>query len=942
MKLKHVLNYKNLNKYKALTQQINEYEKSYLLLKKEELAHKIKEIKNNKNISKAHKILHAMALSKIAAKYVFGYTYYNVQLMGALALIDGCIAEMKTGEGKTLTCSAAVAANFILDFKTHVATANEYLAQRDQETLKPLYDCLGITSSYNNSKMDVLIKKQVYQSDVVYSTAQEFGFDYLRDNLVLSLQEKVQPLEFHHIKAIIDEVDFILIDEARTPLIISGDAPVKEVDIYNKILSFIPLFKKMKEAPEESNIFITEAIPDGDFWLDEKHKTAYLSEKGYEKLEKLALENGLIQESFQQEESALYHHHYSWIVHEMLNALKAHYLYIKDKDYIIKNNEIVIIDVNTGRLSEGRSWSQGLHQAIEAKEKVTINPETRTIGSISIQNYFRIYHQISGMSGTVMQSSEEFEEIYQSKTIQIPTNKPMIRKNHEDHVYLTMKVKYQKIIEDIQKRHQKGQPILIGTTSVAESEIISQLLQKKNIKHHVLNAKNHAKEAKIIAQAGKPYAVTVSTSMAGRGTDIILGGNKELLFQIYENQKQQIEERKIFFKNVFEQIDSLSEGLKSQNHEMENLKIHENLEYDEIEEYILQLFQLEFINMMINKPYTIIEEYLNHLLMIIEHQEKSLRDSWSQWNEHVIKIGGLCVIGSSRNESRRIDEQLQGRAGRQGDPGESIFYLSLEDSWLNVFGNNPIFHRLAQTLPPQEAITSKLVTKAIIKAQRSIESLYFGFRKDTFQYDSVADEGRKQFFHIRNQLLKNSDLLEMMIEKTIIKKIAPLSALEFIDFFETKISIKIENEEDFWNNILTLHLIELSHYSQDFMLEHPYIYHKYYNQDIVKKLEEKIKNDIEKFKKHPQFEEFYKNSIIELDKQWTHHLSFIEEAQKNVSFRTMAQQNPLYEYKKICFESFQYLLENFQWIIAEQFMEMIKPQEKDIFQDENDIVEIKN
>lgn len=939
MKLKNFLNYKNLNKYKLLTQKIKGYEQSYIVLKKEELAEKFQEVKKNKHISKSHKILHAMALAKVAAKYVFGYTYYDVQLMGALALIDGCIAEMKTGEGKTLTCSAAVAANFMLDFKTHVATANEYLAQRDQETLKPLYDCLGISSSYNNSKMEAIAKKQSYQNEVVYSTAQEFGFDYLRDNLVLTLEEKVQPLDFQHIKAIIDEVDFILIDEARTPLIISGEAPIKEIDIYNKILSFVPLLKKMKEAPEESNIFLASELPDGDFWLDEKHKAVYLSESGYEKLERLALENNLIQKSFQKEDSALYHQHYSWIVHEMLNALKANYLYVKNKDYIIKNNEVVIIDPNTGRLSEGRSWSQGLHQAVEAKEKVIINPETRTVGSISIQNYFRIYHQISGMSGTVMQSSEEFEEIYQSKTIQIPTNKPMIRKNHEDHVYLTMNVKYKKIIEDIQRRHKKGQPILIGTTSVAESEIISELLEQKKIKHHVLNAKNHAKEAKIIAQAGKPYAVTVSTSMSGRGTDIILGGNKELLFQIYQQQKQQIEERKVFFKNIFEQIQELKKNISYQENQDDSLKIQENLEYDEIEEYIQKLYELDFINYLSNKPIEFVEKYLESLLEIIEYQEKNVRDSWEKWHEQVLLIGGLCVIGSSRNESRRIDEQLRGRAGRQGDPGESIFYLSLEDSWLNIFGKNPIFQKLAQTLPQQEVIVSKMLTKAIIKAQQSIESLYFGFRKDTFQYDSVADEGRKQFFQIRNQLLANFDLLEKLIEKTILYRISPLSSVEFIDFFENKISIKIENEQDFWKNILTLNLLELDNYSKDFMVENPYISEKYYNQEIVKKLEEKIKESIYKFKKHPYFQDFCKAAIIELDKQWTNHLSFIEEAQKNVSFRTMAQQNPLYEYKKICFESFSFLIENFKLTVAEQFMEIIKPQENNIFKLENESFE---
>jgi preprotein translocase subunit SecA len=390
-------------------------------------------------------------------------SYYDVQLMGALALVDGCIAEMKTGEGKTLTCSAAVAANFVLGYSTHVATANEYLAERDHKTLEPLYSFLGITSSSSTSKTNKLNKKIAYKCSVIYSTAQEFGFDFLKDNLVYNIDEKVQPISFNKVKAIIDEADFILIDEARTPLIISGEAPVKDFETYQLIKEISQFLTKMPRIPTHNILDPDDYIP-GDFWIDEKYKTVYLSDDGFENLEKLALANGLItvsdeQSTLAQHLSSLYQNTNSWIIHEVLNALKAEYCYTKDKDYIIHNNEVIIIDQNTGRLSEGRTWSNGLHQAIEAKEGVTVNPETMTVGSISIQNYFRNYVKISGMSGTVMNSTEEFQDIYNTTTIQIPTNKKMIRINHHDKIYLSMKAKYLGIIEDISERNHMGQPI---------------------------------------------------------------------------------------------------------------------------------------------------------------------------------------------------------------------------------------------------------------------------------------------------------------------------------------------------------------------------------------------------------------------------------------------------------------------------------------------------
>lgn len=774
MILTQFFNKKNLNRYKLLVEKIHKIaDKNYINLEIQNCAEKLLEIKISK-LKDKDKILHAMAIAKKAAQYVLGMSYYDVQLMGALSLVDGCISEMKTGEGKTLTCSAAVAANFVLGYKTHVATANEYLATRDLETLKPLYTILGITSGYCTSKMEKNQKRMAYDCEVLYSTAQELGFDFLRDNLVYNIKEKIQPLRFNNFKIIIDEADFILIDEARTPLIISGESPIKNKDEYQLIRNISKQLKKMEKAPNESLIEIEE-MPEGDFWVDEKYKTVYLSESGYVRLEELSFKNEIIKTN---EVSALYENHNSWIIHETLNALKAEYCYIKDKDYIVQNNEIIIIDTNTGRLSQGRSWSNGLHQAIETKELVKINPETITLGSISIQNFFRNYVKISGMSGTVMQSSQEFQEIYNTETISIPTNKEMIRKDYEDLIYLSMDSKYRGIIKDVEERHKRGQPILIGTTSVSESEIISNLLKKKEIKHHVLNAKNNFLEAQIIAQAGQPYAVTVSTSMAGRGTDIILGGNKEGLINIIDENRKNLTERLSFLTLMLEQL-NLEENNNNVNDYENSLVVNDT----NIDEQISLLYENEHIKFLLNRGIVFIKNHIENIDKLLINKKSIIEKSHKGWREKVINEGGLFVLGSSRNESRRIDNQLRGRAGRQGDVGESTFYLSIEDPWVNIFGKNPIFKHLAKTLPPNDAISSPLVTKAFAKAQMSIESLHFNYRKDTFQYDSVADEGRRQFMNLRNILLLNNDKVLEILKDSLIESLMPILHEEFVDLW---------------------------------------------------------------------------------------------------------------------------------------------------------------
>jgi preprotein translocase subunit SecA len=934
--LTQLFNTKNLKKYESLIKKIHLLENTiYKEISNESIAQKLLEVKKNKELKNAEKILHAMALAKKASEHVLGMSYYDVQLMGALALVDGCIAEMKTGEGKTLTCSAAVAANFALGYSTHVATANEYLAERDEKTLAPLYSFLGITSSSSTSKTDRLNKKIAYKCDVIYSTAQEFGFDFLKDNLVYHVDEKVQPTDFDNVKAIIDEADFILIDEARTPLIISGEAPVKDLETYQLVREISHQLTKMPQAPSQNILDPDDYIP-GDFWVDDKYKTVYLSDDGFANLEKLALANGLIiindsDIHLNQHLSSLYQNNNSWIIHEVLNALKADYCYTKDKDYIVHNNEIVIIDQNTGRLSSGRTWSNGLHQAIEAKESVKINPETMTLGSISIQNYFRNYVKISGMSGTVMNSTEEFQDIYNTTTIQIPTNKKMIRINHHDKIYLSMNAKYLGIIEDVSERHNRGQPILIGTTSVAESEIISNLLNKKKIAHHVLNAKNNFREAQIIAQAGQPFSVTVSTSMAGRGTDIILGGNKEALLSILNEQLNAIAERNSFFDNLAGQLGliEIDNQEKIHNEEVIIETNDDHIDHNEIQEHINQLYDPNKMTELLNQGMSHIRKYLKILEKSINKQIEVVETSCEKWREHVLKVGGLYVLGSSRNESRRIDDQLRGRAGRQGDPGESTFYLSIEDPWVNIFGKNPIFNHLAKSLPPNEALSSPIVTRAFAKAQSSIEAHHFNARKDTFQYDSIADEGRRQYLKFRNSMLLEPSIIKNVLKSSLIEIMIPLAHPEFLEFMDEKLKLNLDNHKELLKIVLELPFNEIKAYTNNLFNERPWINLKEINNSHLDFIETKIDEIISNYN-----EDIYSTlntmSLHQLDKKWTDHLIFIDDAKQNVAFSSLAQKNPLHEFKKLCFDSFKSIFKDFQEQIIQDFYDVINSHEQKI------------
>lgn len=917
MNLKSFLNRSNLSKYEALTKEINVAFEKINNLVEFDFSKQLNDLKDNNSLSKKQKIIQSIAIAKKAAKEVLGMPYYDVQIMGALALIDGCMAEMKTGEGKTLTCSAAVVANYVLGFSTHVATANDYLAQRDLETLAPLYNHLKLSNAFSIANMDKNQKRIAYQSVVLYSTAQEFGFDYLRDNLIYDLNEKIQPANFVTVKAIIDEADFILIDEARTPLIISGEAPVRENVVYQLLHDVALKLQKMEKEPSTNKFELEEFVP-GDYWVDEKYKNVHLSESGYTHLEALAAEHGLLI-THKNEKASLYHSENSWIINELLNALKAQLLYIQDKDYIVQDGQIVIIDQNTGRLSHGRTWSYGLHQAIEAKEKITINPESMTLGSISIQNYFRVYAQISGMSGTIMESSDEFEDIYQCNTIRIPTNKIMVRRDHQDKIYLNVDAKYNSLIEDILERHTRAQPILIGTTSVAESEIISNLLQKNKIEHHVLNAKNNALEAQIIAQAGQPYSVTVATSMAGRGTDIILGGNREILKHSLTTQLQQVDNR-------LEEAGSLMQIL----HDLEDFTVQIS-PLTELETTKPDLFQTGKNQEMINKyldpeylfnsirdNYEIVWNDLFHLQQIIIKQMSILDNLWSHWREQVLESGGLCVIGSSRNESRRIDDQLRGRAGRQGDVGESVFYLSTQDSWVSMFGKNPIFSHLARTMPADQVISAPAITNAFAKIQRKIEAVHSESRKNTYQYDSIADEGRKQFLKLRQSLLENPIKIKHIVADQLSHTLSTAITEDFLNYYEDEKHLKTTGLETV-EHILSQSLNALCEQYVTFLANHSYGN----NHKISSQYEQLLHDYIEKQlanKEEVVWQQLNHTSLVYIDKLWTDHLIFIDEAQQNVGFRAIAQKNPLYEYKKLCFDSFSSMLDEFRSKVQEDFL----------------------
>ncbi|GAA71464.1 preprotein translocase subunit SecA [Pseudoalteromonas sp. BSi20439] len=799
---------KNLRKTVAL---INALETQLEALSDEDLKAKTAEFREryDNGQSLGDILPEAFAVVREASKRVNGMRHFDVQLLGGMVLQQGRIAEMRTGEGKTLTATLPAYLNGLTGKGVHVITVNDYLAKRDAETNRPLFEFLGLTVGCNVPGMMPQQKKQAYEADITYGTNNEFGFDYLRDNMAFSIDERVQRPLFY---AVVDEVDSILIDEARTPLIISGPAEDSS-ELYTEINTIVPLLELQEKEDEEG------IEGDGDFTIDEKSKQVHLTERGQIKVEELLTERGLIEEG-----DSLYSAASITLLSHVYAALRAHKLYQKDVDYVIKENEVIIIDEHTGRSMEGRRWSEGLHQAVEAKEGVKIQNENQTLASITFQNYFRLYETLAGMTGTADTEAFEFQSIYGLDTVVMPTNKPMIRDDRADLVYLTQEEKYEAILADIKDCQERGQPVLVGTISIESSEYLSQFLRKEKIKHNVLNAKFHAQEADIVSDAGLPGTVTIATNMAGRGTDIVLGGNW--------------------------------------NSEVEKL---ENPTADQIAE---------------------------------------IKAAWKIRHDAVIDAGGLHIIGTERHESRRIDNQLRGRSGRQGDAGSSRFYLSMDDALMRIFAGERMTNMMRKLgMQRGEAIEHPWVNRAIENAQRKVEARNFDVRKQLLEYDDVANDQRRVVYSQRNELLEEGDISETItairgdvLAGVIDQYIAPQSLAEMWDISGLEERLK-----------------------QDFLIELPITQ---WLADDNKLYEEKLRERIEEAveQAYKQKEEMVGDSVLRqfekaimlqsLDQHWKDHLAAMDHLRQGIHLRGYAQKNPKQEYKRESFELFSEMLEN--------------------------------
>jgi len=803
-------NQRLLNQYSKIVHEINALEDEITALNDSDLSAKTDELKSLYESNKDLDSLLPMAFAVVreASKRTIGLRHYDVQLIGGLTLHHGKISEMKTGEGKTLVSTLPAYLNSLSN-SVHIVTVNEYLAERDAEWMKPIYEFLGLTVGCIKSNQNAAEKKAAYQCDITYGTNNEFGFDYLRDNLSYESDSQSQgKLTF----AIVDEVDSILIDEARTPLIISGQAD-QSTELYQKINSIV---NQLSPAINESET--------NDYTIDEKTKQIYLTEKGHANVETILMKMNLLGEG-----ESLYDPKNIRYMHHINAAIRAHKLFNKDVDYIVKDGEVIIVDEFTGRTMAGRRWSDGLHQAVEAKESLRIKEENQTIASITFQNYFRLYDKLSGMTGTADTEAFEFQQIYGLEVVVIPTDEPMIRDDQADLVYLNRDGKFNNIIKDIKNRQENNQPILVGTASIENSEYISSLLNKEGIKHEVLNAKQHKKESTIIAQAGKPGAVTIATNMAGRGTDIVLGGNFEAQVKLSG--------------------DELSD-----------------------EKMIL------------------------------------LKDDWQAKHDKVIEAGGLHIIGTERHESRRIDNQLRGRAGRQGDPGSSRFYLSLDDDLLRIFGDPEKTQSMLSRVGMEkgEAIESNLLTRQIERAQRKVESHNYDMRKNLLEYDDVANDQRAVIYQLRNDIL-TSESINDMIEGISEEAIQELAS-QYID---------PDSMEDTWD----LDGLSQSIYN-DFMISLDL--ESIVNQDDSLNADNIWKIIYEEFTRNYSTKE---NSIGErpmreiekavmlqqLDMQWREHLAAMDHLRQGIHLRGYAQKNPKQEYKRESFEMFSFMMDQLKF-----------------------------
>lgn len=812
-----------LKQYRQTVTRINALEEGLLKLTDAELTAKTAEFRQRLSNGEtlAQLLPEAFAVCREASRRVMNMRHFDVQLIGGMVLNDGKIAEMRTGEGKTLVATLPAYLNALAGQGVHVVTVNDYLAQRDANIMRRLYNFLGLSVGVNLSQMPHDQKQEAYAADITYGTNNEFGFDYLRDNMVYSPMERVQrPLSF----AIVDEVDSILIDEARTPLIISGPAE-DNVDLYRRMNAIPP--KLIRQQEEEG---------EGDYWVDEKAHSVLLSEAGHEHAETLLIEAGLLKEG-----DSLYSATNITLMHHLNAALKAHALFHKDQHYVVQNGEVVIVDEFTGRLMSGRRWSEGLHQAVEAKENVAIQRENQTLASITFQNYFRLYQKLSGMTGTADTEAYEFQQIYGLETVIIPTNRPMVRKDHLDLVYKTSQEKNAAIVADIRACRERGQPVLVGTTSIESSELLSQLLQREGLSHEVLNAKQHAREADIITQAGRPGAVTIATNMAGRGTDIVLGGNPEPEIRAIEADE------------------TLSPEQKTQ-------------------------------------------------------RIADLRQAWQQRHDAVLAAGGLHIIGTERHESRRIDNQLRGRAGRQGDPGSSRFYLSLEDPLLRIFASDRVAAIMDKLkMPEGEAIEHTWVTRSIENAQRKVEGRNFDIRKQLLEYDDVASDQRRVIYQQRNEILESQDVAEMV--GTMRDDV--LSSL-----FDAHIPPEsMEEEWDVAGLEMALHAeFQLRSPIADWLSQDQHADLVAIKQRLLDLARDQYqaKIDLAGVDVMRQFERAV--LLQHFDQHWREHLAALDHLRQGIHLRGYAQKNPKQEYKREAFELFSDMLERIKRDVAQILM----------------------
>ena len=802
-----------VKKMSKLVARVNEFEEAVKAMSEEEMKAKTAELRQRHADGTSLEALlpEAFALVREASWRTLGLRHYDVQLIGGMVLHQGKIAEMKTGEGKTLMATLAVYLNCLSGASSHVVTVNDYLARRDADWMGPVYRAVGLTVGVVIPGMTPAAKRAAYACDVIYATNNELGFDYLRDNMAFSPDQKVQrDLSF----AIVDEVDSILIDEARTPLIISGPAD-ETPQLYVRINQLVPNLVPAEVINEDEKTY-----GEGDFTIDEKQKQVYLTEDGMAKVEELMVKSGLLKA-----DDSLYNAHNLNLVHHLNAALRAHHLFHKDVEYIVKEGEIVIVDEFTGRTLAGRRWSDGLHQAIEAKEGVPIQRENQTLASITFQNYFRLYKKLAGMTGTADTEAYEFQSIYGLEVVVIPTAKPMIRDDKDDLVFLKSPAKYKAIIDDIEDCVKRGQPVLVGTTSIETSELISGMLKKHKIRHEVLNAKQHEREAHIVAQAGRPGAVTIATNMAGRGTDIVLGGNLKA------------------------ELDALGE------------------EADEA-------------------------------------QREAIKADWQQRHQAVVDAGGLHIIGTERHESRRIDNQLRGRSGRQGDPGSSRFYLSLEDSLMRIFASDRMSMLMQRFgMKEDEAIEAGMLNRAIENAQRKVEAHNFDVRKHLLDYDNVANDQRRVIYQQRNELMEAEEIHDTIVEmrhdvfEDVVNRYVPPGsideqweipsleqALDGEFGIEVPVGEWLEADESIHEEVLRERIIEEvdKHFDAKAQLTGP---------EVMQHFEKALMLNV-------------------LDQKWKDHLANMDYLRQGIGLRGYAQKQPMQEYKRESYEMFTALLDN--------------------------------